>query len=119
MPQQTIVFAAALIVLGLVSFFATGADSPTALIPSGFGLALLLAGLAGLLPAWRRHAMHIASAVGLLGFVGAATGLVMRASEASATAIASQATMAVLCGVYFGLCLKSFVDARSGRKTPP
>ena len=117
MPLLTIVFAAALIVLGLVSYIGTGASSPTALIPCAFGLLLLAAGLAALRESWRTHAMHVASAVGLLGLLGAAVGLAMRAHKASGAAIASQAVMTGLCGVYFALCLKSFIDARIRRKT--
>jgi uncharacterized membrane protein YeaQ/YmgE (transglycosylase-associated protein family) len=115
MPQLTIVFAAALILLGLVGYFGTGTGSPTALIPAVFGAVLLVCGLAALRGKWRQHAMHVASASALLGFVGAVVGLILRANQAGATAIASQALMAALCGVYFGLCLKSFLDARARR----
>jgi hypothetical protein len=117
MPQLTIIFAAALILLGLIGFFGTGTTSPTPLIPAVFGAVLLGCGLAAFRDAWRQHAMHVASASALLGFVGAVVGLVMRANKAGAAAIASQAAMAVLCGVYFGLCLKSFIDARVRRRS--
>jgi len=112
MPQLTLVFAAALILLGLIGYFGTDTASPTALIPAVFGAVLLVSGLAAFREPWRRHAMHVASASALLGFVGAAVGLIMRAHKAGAAAIVSQVAMAVLCGVYFGLCLKSFIDAR-------
>jgi hypothetical protein len=117
MPQLTIVFGAALVLLGLVGYFGTGTPSPTALIPAVFGAVLLGCGLAAFRDAWRQHAMHVASASGLLGFVGAAVGLIMRANKAGAAALASQALMAALCGVYFGLCLKSFLDARARRRS--
>lgn len=117
MPQLTVVFAAALILLGLIGYFGTGTTSPTPLIPAVFGAVLLSCGLAAFRDAWRQHAMHIASASGLLGFVGAVVGLVMRADKAGAAAIASQVAMAVLCGAYFGLCLKSFIDARVRRQS--
>src|SRR5438034_230558 len=65
------VFGILLIVLGLGGFFGTGAEHGTALIPAYFGTALLILGLLALKDSLRKHAMHVAAMVGLLGVVGA------------------------------------------------
>ena len=116
MVRLTLAFAAGLVLLGLAGYFGTGTYSPTALIPAGFGILLGIAGLAGLKDPRRRQAMHVASAIGLLGLLAAVMGLIMRADKASREAIVSQALMAALCGTYFALCVKSFLDARARRR---
>jgi hypothetical protein len=71
MPKQTLVFAALLIALGVVAFAISG--SRTALLPAFFGGALaVLAGLALAYAGARRHLMHIAAVVALLGALSGA-----------------------------------------------
>jgi hypothetical protein len=118
MPKITIVYAVLLILLGLVGFFGFGRSSVTALIPAFFGVLVLVAGLLALDEKLHRHAMHAASVLGLLGFLGTVTGLVKLFTLISGgevtrpAAVVSQAVMAVLSLIYFILCLKSFITAR-------
>jgi hypothetical protein len=89
------------------------------LIPSAFGLALVVLGLMASSDAWRKTAMHLAAVVGLLGFVAAAGRLVMTAlkgSSANPVAAASQGIMAAVCGVFLFLCIQSFREARRRRR---
>ena len=66
MPKQTFIFAALLIALGLGAFFMSG--SRTALMPAYPGLLLAIsAGLALTFANARRHFMHAAAVVALLG----------------------------------------------------
>ena len=54
-------------VLGLAGFYGTGATHYTALIPAGFGALFLVLGLLALKASLRKHAMHVAAMLGLLG----------------------------------------------------
>jgi hypothetical protein len=70
-------FGAALIAVGVYGFVASGSTHPTALIPAAIGAVLaILGGIALLGGAARKHAMHVAAAVGLLGFAGTVNGVV-------------------------------------------
>ena len=121
MANAAIGFGVALIALGVGGYVLTGMESPTALIPAVIGVLLALLGGMARNPARRKTAMHIAAAVGLLGFFGSAPGLFrlfpLMAGEpvARPAAVITQAIMAVLTLVFVILCVKSFVDARRNR----
>lgn len=64
-----------LIGVGLTGYFGATPDpekgrSVTALIPSFIGVAMLLAGLVSLKESLRKHGMHVAAAVSLIGLLG-------------------------------------------------
>ena|ERR1700740_3077975 len=124
MAKVTLVFAALLILLGLVSFFGTGSQHPTALIPTWFGLALGIFGFLAISPgeARRKLFMHINVTIGLLGFLGAAWRAIQGYGHArsegvapDAIALGAQATMAGLLLIYVAMCVKSFINARRSR----
>ena len=118
MAKITIGLGLVLIALGLGGYFGTGRASVTALIPAFFGLPLLLLGLVALNERMRKHAIHIAVIVGLLGCAGTARGLMklpvlLTGGEiARPTAVAIQAAMAIVCLIYVLTCVRSFVKAR-------
>lgn len=125
MAKVTLLFAIALIVLGLVGYFGTGSQHATALIPTWWGLALGLFGFLAMSPseARRKLFMHINVTIGLLGFLGATVeairGYVHATSlghEPDRIALASKVTMASLLLVYVILCVRSFINARRARK---
>ena len=122
MPRVTIVVGVSLVVLGLGGFFGTGATHYTALIPAGFGSLFLVLGLLACKDSLRKHAMHVPSMLGLLGFVFTVRGLLSLAALLAGGAVArpaaviSKSAMAVVCGVYFLLCVMSFVAARLRRR---
>jgi hypothetical protein len=118
----TIGFGIGLIALGLAGYLGTGLKSWTALIPAFVGLPLLLLGWLALQDKWRKHAMHAAAAVGLLAFICSSVVLVLslwpllsNRSVERPVAATMQALLAVICAVFVGLCVKSFIDARRGR----
>jgi hypothetical protein len=118
MARITIGLGLVLIALGLGGYFGTGRASVTALIPAFFGLALLLLGLVALNARLRRHAMHLAVIIGLLGCAGTARGLIKLpvlltgGEDARPAAVAVQAAMSVACFIYVLLCVRSFIKAR-------
>ena len=120
MPRIIFSFAAIFIVLGVGAYFGTGTQSWTALIPAIFGVLLALAG--GFSLKSLKHGGHMAALLGVLGFLGTAKSLItLPALFAGApverpVAAVVQAVMAVLCVVFVALCVKSFIDARRGKK---
>jgi hypothetical protein len=110
-----------LIVLGVGGYFGTDRASWTALIPAFLGGPLLLLGLLALKDNLRKHAMHAAVVLGLLGFLGTIPGLVKLVKMAFGVAperpvaVYMQSIMAVLCGLFVVLCVRSFIAARRSR----
>jgi glucose uptake protein GlcU len=118
MASTTIVFGLILTLLGLGGYFLTGAASVTALIPALFGLLLLGLGFLARSESIRKHAMHAAAVVALVGCAGALFSLLRTpiASRAAA-AVFSQAAMVVLTAVFVALCVRSFIAARRARRS--
>jgi len=130
-PFASIVFGLLLCALGGVSY--TGAvayfgrtpySSATALIPAFVGVPLLLCGLLALTERYLKHAMHAAAMLGLLGLLGAlgvaAKNIPKALQDGTAAlerpeAFRSQVAMAILCAVFVGLCVNSFIAARRRR----
>lgn len=111
-----------LIVVGAVGYGVSESKSATALIPAFIGLALAVLGWLSRQDHLRKHVMHAAALIGLVGFVVPAVRSfpqlpALFAGEAALpAAVASQAITAVICAVFVGLCVKSFIDARRARK---
>ncbi|MDA1184131.1 MAG: hypothetical protein O2930_05740 [Acidobacteria bacterium] len=116
MSSTTMLFGGLLTALGVASYVLTGAVSPTALIPAWFGLPLVVLGYLSRSEAMRKHAMHAAATIALVGFGGAVFSLMRTpAGPSSAMATFSQAAMVLLMAVFVGLCVRSFRDARRAR----
>jgi len=114
-------FGLTLVVLGVVGYVASGGASITALIPAFFGLPLAGLGWLARNDRYRKHAMHGAAAIALLGLLGTARGLVglgtllAGGTVARPAAVIVQAAMAAICGIFLALAVKSFVAARRAR----
>ena len=118
MPGTTRLFGLILIVLGVASYVLTNRTSVTALIPAFFGAVLLVcAMIARANEGARKHAMHAAVAVGLVGALAAlARGLpAALGGDASRPADMSQLAMGVLLLIYVALGVQSFIAARKAR----
>lgn len=117
MPGTSILFGRLLILLGIAGYaygFFAGTASVTALIPAFFGVVLMLLGhLANTKEGLRKHLMHAAVVVALLGFIAVAARLIPRlASIELNVAVVSQLIMGLLCLGFVILAIKSFAEAR-------
>jgi len=109
-----------LTLLGIVGYLLTGGGSITALIPAFFGVILFFLGYAGKSEARRKHLMHAAALLTLIGFVASVRGiftllsLATGAEAARPEAAIAQSIMALLCLVFLVFAVRSFVRARKG-----
>jgi len=114
MYKITIVFGALLIITGLAGYFGTDTKSLTALIPSAIGIILLICGFLAVNEKNKMMAMHIAALIGLLGALGLIPQLLKEGQPTAA--LISKVTTLVLCVVFVGLCVRSFIQARKARE---
>ncbi len=117
MPAIAIVCGVLLILIGVAGYVSgvmSDRASVTALIPAFIGILLGLLGLLSMAKeGLRRHLMHAAVIVALLGFIATAGRLVMRLSELTASpAVLSQASTALVCLAFMILAIRSFAAAR-------
>jgi len=121
MPIVTIVVGSLLVSLGIIGYVFSDSHSLTALIPAAFGLLLEICGALAMRPQLKKHAMHGASVIALLGVLGSVMGtvtfvkLIAGADVARPMAAKVQAAMFVTCLVFLGLCVRSFQAARAQR----
>lgn len=116
MPKTTLIFAALLIALGLGAFGIS--STRTALLPAYLGLALaLLAGLALAFDGARKHLMHVAAVVTLLGALAPAAAMAIRAAQMSPLAFWVNAGMLALSAGLLVLMVRSFIAARRAGTT--
>ncbi|MEO7157347.1 MAG: hypothetical protein ABI039_07295 [Vicinamibacterales bacterium] len=117
MPGTTRLFGLILIVLGIASYTITGRTSITAMIPAFFGAVMVICALAARRESARKHAMHAAVAIALIGAIAAlARGVPAALSGgASRPAVLSQLAMGILLLIYVALGVQSFVAARKAR----
>lgn len=117
MPGTTRIIGLLLIVLGVASYTMTGRTSLTAMIPAFFGAVLVVCALIARNESARKHAMHAAVAVGLLGAVAALARGIPAAlgGDAGRPAVLSQLVMGALLAFYVALGVRSFIAARRAR----
>ena len=118
MPTTAIWCGRLLVLVGLVGYgygLYIAAPSLTAFIPAIFGLVLMVLGyVARASEGARKHIMHAAVIVGLLGFIAALVGLFRKGIPAAIGAgIVSQIEMALICLVFVVLAVRSFIAART------
>ena len=106
-----------LILVGVIGFFvgmANGNTSYTALIPSFFGLVLILLAYVGQVKDnLRKHVMHVAVLISLLGAIAIGGRLISKISEIAFTpAYIAQIVTLLLFVFYIVLAVRSFINAR-------
>ena len=120
MPSTAIITGILLIIIGVAGYIhgmSVDKASVTALIPAFFGIVLAILGLAARASeGMRKHLMHAAVLIALIGFLVPAGRLISKMSELTASpAILAQAAMAVVCLVFVILAVRSFIAARRDR----
>jgi hypothetical protein len=122
MATRTMWLGIGLVVLGVVGYAGSGADSVTALIPSAFGVVLAVLGYVGQQEDKRALTMHIAALLALLGLLGTIPGLLdlpdlLTGDDVERPwAVAVQSIMALALLVYLVMSVRSFVAARQARQ---
>jgi len=118
MAGITVVFGVLLIGVGVVGFVATGSSHFTALIPAGLGLLLVVLGGLSFQDRFRKHAMHGAALLGVIGFaftvlsLGQLPAYFQGDDFPGRGAVPYKAATALLCLVFVALCVNSFIQAR-------
>ena len=105
-----------LILWSTISYFISESKSFTAFIPAGFGLLIAISGLIGVKEAARKHAMHVAALVGLLGILGGFGMGVRKVMSEPGLAAYSQLFLGVVCLIFLIVCVRSFIAARKARQ---
>jgi hypothetical protein len=115
-PKLTLIFALLLIALGIGGFLPQ--SSRTALVPAYVGGVLLGLGLLAMaLEGARKHLMHAAAVVALLGALAPAAALLIRAAQMSPLALTVNVGMLALCSGLLLLQIRSFIATRRTRIT--
>jgi len=127
MAWPTILCGTLLVAVGLVGYAQqdpnpeTGQVSVTALIPAFVGGVLILCGALAFRDKLRKHVMHFAAIVGLLGAIGGFMPLQRQLKNTGTIDLTKPSAisgelMILICAVFVGLCVKSFIEARKARK---
>ena len=115
MPTLAILFGIILDALGFYAFFGTGGTHLTALIPSLIGTLMLVCGVLALArPDARKHFMHVAATLGLIGTLGGlGRGLPKLLSTGEwSPAVTASILMGFVSLLFVALCVRSFILAR-------
>lgn len=114
-----------MILIGIIGYgygFANGNASLTALIPALFGVILVALGAAARAKEdLRKHLMHAALVIALLGFLATVSSFLklpalLAGTAERPTAVAAQFATAVVCLAFLILGIRSFIDARRNRE---
>jgi hypothetical protein len=121
MHHITLATGVLLVAIGLFGYFGSASEnpSPTALIPAGFGVVFIILGLVAHKAGARKHAMHAAAAIALIGALMAASrinvGKLVSDDVSMRRPEAMKFLMALTCFVFVILCVWSFISARRRR----
>ena len=116
MPNLTFFVCALLVVLGGYGYTQSATRSPMALIPAVLGvLFVVLAFLAGR-DNLRKHAMHGAAALALIGVIAGLGPVGMGGTRRfPPLMVYSTVAMSVLCAIFLLFAVRSFIAARRAR----
>jgi hypothetical protein len=120
MLSTTIICGVLLIIVGIAGYVhgvMNDKASVTALIPAFFGFVFVILGaVSNAKESLRKHLMHVAVTLALVGFLLTAGRIIWKISEFTLSAAAlSQLAMAVICLVLVLLGIRSFTEARRNR----
>ncbi len=122
MIQLTYIIGFLLIALGLGGYLIADERPPTALIPAAFGLIYVVLAFVGKNERTRKHVMHGASVLALLGMLGTGTGFIallqlpFGLEVDRPLAVISQGCTFVLSAIFLVAAVRSFIAARRARQ---
>lgn len=128
MAFQTLVCGLMLAVVGAFGYLNAdlneeGKKPITALIPLWFGVALCLCAMIVFVKeSARKHVMHLAALIGLIGIIGGLMPLYRQLYvknlpfDPAAPPVRNGLLMSAICLLFVGLCVMSFVNARKNRQ---
>jgi hypothetical protein len=117
MIRTTLLFAAALIAVGVYFYLDTGRESVTALIPAFIGVALGICGLLGRNEKLRMHVMHVAVLLSLVTVAMTFRGVLAYLDGSREPVMVAKTITCLLAAALFVLQIRSFVQARKARKS--
>jgi hypothetical protein len=122
MAKLTIAFGVMLAVVSLGFWVVMGHTDSAALHPAGLGVLLVICGLLANTEDSKRRMlwMHIAVTVGLIGFLITGVRAVIELVKGTAftvkpIAFDERVVVALICGVFVAMCVRSFISARRSR----
>ena len=118
MPIVTILFGLLLTALGVYGYTSATPPHVTALIPAFFGVVFVVLAYVARNEAARKHAMHVAVALALVGALASLARAIPAAIGGQLTrpAVLAQIVTAVVMGFYVVMGVQSFIAARRARK---
>jgi hypothetical protein len=105
--------------VGGVTTASTTIETPVTFASMAVALLGLLAALALVFQGARKHVMHVAALVALLGALAPAAALAIRAAKMSPLALGVNLGMLLLCATLVALMVRSFIAARRAGSIPP
>jgi drug/metabolite transporter (DMT)-like permease len=123
MAWPTILCGTLLVFVGVIGYGTADGEarSPTALIPAVVGAILIVCGVLSQNEKRRKHVMHLAAMVGLIGMIGGFMPIrnqYKKTGEFDPTkpSAISGILMVLICGIFVWLCVMSFIGARKARQ---
>jgi hypothetical protein len=116
MSNLVILIGALLTALGAYTYTGSATQSAMTLIPAMVGVVFIVLGLVARKDGARKHALHAASALALLGVLAGIGPLAMGGTDRFPPLMMQGTTgMAVLCAILFAVAVRYFLRARRER----
>tara|TARA_B110000014_G_C19963693_1_gene498797 strand:+ start:405 stop:818 length:414 start_codon:yes stop_codon:yes gene_type:complete len=117
MPLVAMIEGGFLVLFGIATYLYSGQSSFTALIPSIFGLGLLIPGYVAYYNSeMSKHAMHVTAVFALLGTLGGLDSVLGFLDGNYSLGNISKGVLLIICGEYMFFCILSFRAARIKRE---
>tara|TARA_B100000886_G_scaffold85303_1_gene55886 strand:+ start:790 stop:1212 length:423 start_codon:yes stop_codon:yes gene_type:complete len=117
MPFVAIIEGGFLVLVGIIAYIYSGQASVTALIPSIFGLGILVPGYVAYYNSeMAKHAMHVTAVFALIGILGSLDSILGFLEGEYSLANISKGVLLIICGEYLYFCILSFRAARIKRE---
>ncbi len=117
MPFVAILEGGFLVLFGIATYLYSGQSSFTALIPSIFGLGILIPGYVAYYNSeMSKHAMHVTAVFALIGILGSLDSILGFLDGNYSLPNISKVVLLIICGEYIYFCILSFRAARMKRE---